>query len=143
MNFIGLLYFCVLLCLVGCGKFFNFFDMVFFCKVGNLEFVLIIFLNGLGYGFLLFLLFLGLMFIYSMMGVFNFVYVSFYMLGVYVVYVLVGVFGFWWVLLLVFLIVGVVGVLVEYYGLCIVYCYGYVLELLFIFGLFYLVVELV
>jgi len=108
-----------------------------------LEFALITFLNGLGYGFLLFLLSSGLTLIYSMMGVPNFAHASFYMLGAYVAYALAGVLGFWWALLLAPLIVGVAGALVEHYGLRIVHRYGHVPELLFTFGLSYLVVELV
>ncbi|WP_039788192.1 branched-chain amino acid ABC transporter permease [Herbaspirillum huttiense] len=108
-----------------------------------MEFALITFLNGLGYGFLLFLLSSGLTLIYSMMGVPNFAHASFYMLGAYVAYALAGVLGFWWALLLAPLIVGVAGALVEHYGLRIVHRYGHVPELLFTFGLSYLVVELV
>jgi branched-chain amino acid transport system permease protein len=108
-----------------------------------LEFALITFLNGLGYGFLLFLLSSGLTLIYSMMGVPNFAHASFYMLGAYVAYAIAGVLGFWLALLIAPLLVGVAGALVEHYGLRIVHRYGHVPELLFTFGLSYLVVELV
>ncbi|AYR26971.1 branched-chain amino acid ABC transporter permease [Herbaspirillum rubrisubalbicans] len=108
-----------------------------------MEFALITFLNGLGYGFLLFLLSSGLTLIYSMMGVPNFAHASFYMLGAYVAYAIAGVLGFWPALLLAPLVVGVAGALVEHYGLRIVHRYGHVPELLFTFGLSYLVVELV
>jgi len=108
-----------------------------------LEFALITFLNGLGYGLLLFMLSSGLTLIYSMMGVPNFAHASFYMLGAYVAYALAGVLGFWPALLLAPLLVGVAGALVEHYGLRIVHRYGHVPELLFTFGLSYLVVELV
>ena len=108
-----------------------------------MEFALITFLNGLGYGFLLFLLSSGLTLIYSMMGVPNFAHASFYMLGAYVAYAIAGVLGFWPALLIAPLLVGVAGALVEHYGLRIVHRYGHVPELLFTFGLSYLVVELV
>ncbi|WP_017451135.1 branched-chain amino acid ABC transporter permease [Herbaspirillum rubrisubalbicans] len=108
-----------------------------------MEFALITFLNGLGYGFLLFLLSSGLTLIYSMMGVPNFAHASFYMLGAYVAYAIAGVLGFWPALLLAPLVVGVAGALVEHYGLRVVHRYGHVPELLFTFGLSYLVVELV
>ena len=108
-----------------------------------MEFALITFLNGLGYGLLLFMLSSGLTLIYSMMGVPNFAHASFYMLGAYVAYALAGVLGFWPALLLAPLLVGVAGALVEHYGLRIVHRYGHVPELLFTFGLSYLVVELV
>ncbi|MCI1016566.1 branched-chain amino acid ABC transporter permease [Herbaspirillum sp. C7C2] len=108
-----------------------------------MEFALITFLNGLGYGFLLFLLSSGLTLIYSMMGVPNFAHASFYMLGAYVAYAIAGVLGFWPALLIAPLLVGMAGALVEHYGLRIVHRYGHVPELLFTFGLSYLVVELV
>lgn len=129
--------------MAGRGKLFNLLDTASPRKAGNLEFALITFLNGLGYGFLLFLLSSGLTLIYSMMGVPNFAHASFYMLGAYVAYALAGFLGFWWALLLAPLIVGVAGALVEHYGLRIVHRYGHVPELLFTFGLSYLVVELV
>ncbi|MFJ3054349.1 branched-chain amino acid ABC transporter permease [Herbaspirillum sp. NPDC087042] len=108
-----------------------------------MEFALITFLNGLGYGLLLFMLSSGLTLIYSMMGVPNFAHASFYMLGAYVAYALASMLGFWPALLLAPLLVGVAGALVEHYGLRIVHRYGHVPELLFTFGLSYLVVELV
>ncbi|MGC8011108.1 ABC transporter permease subunit, partial [Salmonella enterica] len=79
--------------LAGRGKLFNLLDTASSRKAGNLEFALITFLNGLGYGFLLFLLSSGLTLIYSMMGVPNFAHASFYMLGAYVAYALAGVLG--------------------------------------------------
>ncbi|MBP0597202.1 branched-chain amino acid ABC transporter permease [Herbaspirillum sp. LeCh32-8] len=108
-----------------------------------MEFALITFLNGLGYGFLLFMLSSGLTLIYSMMGVPNFAHASFYMLGAYVAYSIAGVLGFWPALVIAPLVVGAAGALVEHYGLRIVHRYGHVPELLFTFGLSYLVVELV
>ncbi len=124
-------------------RFFDPFNFRIPGKADNLEFALITFLNGLGYGFLLFLLSSGLTLIYSMMGVPNFAHASFYMLGAYVAYAIAGVLGFWPALLLAPLVVGVAGALVEHYGLRIVHRYGHVPELLFTFGLSYLVVELV
>jgi hypothetical protein len=52
---------------------------------------LIILLNGLSYGLLLFMLSSGLTLIFSMMGVLNFAHASFYMLGAYFGYTLSGV----------------------------------------------------
>ncbi|OWY30722.1 branched-chain amino acid ABC transporter permease [Herbaspirillum robiniae] len=108
-----------------------------------MEFVLITFLNGLGYGFLLFMLSSGLTLIYSMMGVPNFAHASFYMLGAYVAYSISTVLGFWPALFIAPVAVGLAGALVEHYGLRIVHRYGHVPELLFTFGLSYLVVEAV
>jgi len=108
-----------------------------------LEFALITFLNGLSYGFLLFMLSSGLTLIYSMMGVPNFAHASFYMLGAYAAYAISSVLGFWPALVLAPLLIGALGALIEHYGLRIVHRYGHIPELLFTFGLSYMVVEVV
>jgi branched-chain amino acid transport system permease protein len=115
-----------------------------------LEFVVISLLNGVSYGLLLFMLASGLTLIFSMMGVLNFAHASFYMIGAYVAYqistwleeLLPGT-GFWVALVLAPLVVGVLGAAVERYGLRRVHKWGHVPELLFTFGLSYIVVELV
>jgi len=108
-----------------------------------LEFTLISLLNGLSYGLLLFMLSSGLTLIFSMMGVLNFAHASFYMLGAYFGYAISNALGFWPALVLAPLAVGAVGALVERYGLRRVHKYGHIPELLFTFGLSYVVVELV
>jgi branched-chain amino acid transport system permease protein len=108
-----------------------------------LEFTLITLLHGLSYGLLLFMLSSGLTLIFSMMGVLNFAHASFYMLGAYVAYALGGVLGFWPALVLAPLAVGVAGAAVERYGLRAVRRHGHLAELLFTFGLSYVMVELV
>jgi branched-chain amino acid transport system permease protein len=85
----------------------------------------------------------GLTLIFSMMGVLNFAHASFYMLGAYFGYAISNAFGFWPALVLAPLAVGAVGALVERYGLRRVHKYGHIPELLFTFGLSYVVVELV
>jgi len=107
------------------------------------EFTLISLLNGLSYGLLLFMLSSGLTLIFSMMGVLNFAHASFYMLGAYFGYAISNALGFWPALVLAPLAVGVVGAVVERYGLRRVHKYGHIPELLFTFGLSYVVVELV
>jgi branched-chain amino acid transport system permease protein len=97
----------------------------------------------LSYGLLLFMLSSGLTLIFSMMGVLNFAHASFYMLGAYLAYTVSTVLGFWPALVIAPLLVGVIGALVERYGLRSVHKYGQVPELLFTFGLSYVVVELV
>jgi branched-chain amino acid transport system permease protein len=109
----------------------------------TVEFTLITLLNGLSYGLLLFMLSSGLTLIFSMMGVLNFAHASFYMLGAYFAYAISLRLGFWPALLIAPLLVGAIGVLVERYGLRVVHKYGHVPELLFTFGLSYVVVELV
>ena len=108
-----------------------------------MEFTLISLLNGLSYGLLLFMLSSGLTLIFSMMGVLNFAHASFYMLGAYFGYAISNALGFWPALVLAPLAVGAVGALVERYGLRRVHKYGHIPELLFTFGLSYVVVELV
>ncbi|GAA4011260.1 branched-chain amino acid ABC transporter permease [Actimicrobium antarcticum] len=108
-----------------------------------MEFTLITLLNGLSYGLLLFMLSSGLTLIFSMMGVLNFAHASFYMLGAYLAYTISTMFGFWPALILAPLLVGVLGAMVERYGLRSVHKYGHIPELLFTFGLSYVIVELV
>jgi len=108
-----------------------------------MEFFLIQLLNSISYGLLLFMLSSGLTLIFSMMGVLNFAHASFYMLGAYFAYQLSRYLGFWPALLIAPLAVGALGALTERYGLRTVHRYGHVAELLFTFGLFYLIEEVV
>ncbi len=108
-----------------------------------MEFALITLLNGLSYGLLLFMLSSGLTLIFSMMGVLNFAHASFYMLGAYFGFAISRHVGFWPALLLAPLAVGALGAAVERFGLRVVHKHGHVSELLFTFGLSYLVVEMV
>jgi branched-chain amino acid transport system permease protein len=107
------------------------------------EFFLISLLNGVSYGLLLFMLASGLTLIFSMMGVLNFAHASFYMIGAYVAYQISKFVGFWPALFLAPVVVGLLGALVEKYGLRRVHKWGHVPELLFTFGLSYIIVELV
>ena len=108
-----------------------------------LELILFSSLNGLLYGLLLFLLASGLTLIFSMMGVLNFAHASFYMLGAYFGYQISRFVGYWPGLLLAPLLVGCLGALVERYGLRTVHKHGHVAELLFTFGLAFIIEELV
>src|SRR5450830_1632947 len=85
----------------------------------------------------------GLTLIFSMMGVLNFAHASFYMIGAYFAAMLSAHFGFWTALVAAPLLVGVLGALVERYGLRTVHKYGHIPELLFTFGLSYVIVEVV
>ena len=107
------------------------------------ELILFSSLNGLLYGLLLFLLASGLTLIFSMMGVLNFAHASFYMLGAYFGYQISRWVGYWPGLLLAPLLVGGIGALVERYGLRTVHKHGHIAELLFTFGLAYIIEELV
>ena len=85
----------------------------------------------------------GLTLIFSMMGVLNFAHASFYMLGAYFAYAISARIGFWPALVLAPLAVGAVGMAVERWGLRAVHKHGHVAELLFTFGLAYLIEEFV
>jgi branched-chain amino acid transport system permease protein len=100
-------------------------------------------LNGLSYGLLLFMLSSGLTLIFSMMGVLNFAHASFYMIGAYLAYQITNWVGFWPALILAPFLVGVIGAGVERFGLRRVHKFGHVPELLFTFGLSYIIFELI
>lgn len=108
-----------------------------------MEYTLITILNGISYGLLLFMLSSGLTLIFSMMGVLNFAHASFYMLGAYFAYTVSTWLGFWAALVIAPLLLGTVGALVERFGLRAVHRHGHVAELLFTFGLGYIILELV
>lgn len=108
-----------------------------------LELIIFSTLNGLQYGLLLFLLASGLTLIFSMMGVLNFAHASLYMLGAYLGFQFSNWLGFWAALIIAPLMVGLLGALVERYCLRRVHRYGHIAELLFTFGLAYIIEELV
>jgi branched-chain amino acid transport system permease protein len=107
------------------------------------EFFVVTLLNGLSYGLLLFMLASGLTLIFSMMGVLNFAHASFYMLGAYFGYSISARIGFWPGLVVAPVVVGAIGMTIERFGLRTVHKHGHVAELLFTFGLAYLIEELV
>lgn len=108
-----------------------------------LEIVTFSSLNGVLYGMLLFMMASGLTLIFSMMGVLNFAHASFYMLGAYFGFEISRHLGFWPGFVAAPLLVGAAGALVERFGLRRVHRYGPVAELLFTFGLAFVIQELV
>jgi branched-chain amino acid transport system permease protein len=108
-----------------------------------LELVTFSLLNGIVYGLLLFMLSSGLTLIWSMMGVLNFAHASMFMLGAYFSWQIGRYIGFWPALVVAPLIVGAIGALVERYGLRRVHRGGHVAEILFTFGLAYVIAEIV
>ena len=108
-----------------------------------MEFFAVSLLNGLAYGMLLFMLSAGLTLIFGMMGVLNFAHASFYMLGAYFAYTIDARLGFWVALVLVPLLGFALGAGVERFGLRQVHRHGHVAELLFTFGLAFLIEEFV
>lgn len=108
-----------------------------------MELVVFSLFNGLVYGLLLFMLSSGLTLIFSMMGVLNFAHASFYMLGAYFAYQISTWIGFWPALVVAPIAVALVGAVVERYGLRTVHKHGHVAELLFTFGLAFIIQEIV
>ena len=108
-----------------------------------LELVTVSLLNGVVYGLLLFMLSSGLTLIFSMMGVLNFAHASVFMLGAYLSYQCGRWIGFWPALVVAPLLCAVVGAVIERYGLRRVHASGHVAEILFTFGLAYVIEELV
>src|SRR6476646_1753168 len=108
-----------------------------------MEFFTISLLNWISYGLLLFMLSSGLTLIFSMMGVLNFAHASFYMLGAFFGFQISRYVGFWPALIVAPLLVGAIGALVERYGLRNVHRHGHVAELLFTFGLAFVIEEVV
>lgn len=108
-----------------------------------LEIMIISTLNGILFGMLLFLMASGLTVIFSMMGVLNFAHASFYMLGAFFGFEISRHVGFWPGLVVAPVLVGSIGMLVERYGLRTVHKHGHVAELLFTFGLTFIIEELV
>jgi len=104
-----------------------------------MEIFVISLLNGLVYGMLLFMLASGLTLIFSMMGVLNFAHASIYMLGAYFAYQISAFAGFWPALILAPLLCGAIGAAIEVWGLRRVHHNGHIAELLFTFGLVFII----
>ena len=108
-----------------------------------MELIVINLLDGGVTGLLLFMLSAGLTLIFSMMGVLNFAHASFYMFGAYFGYQISKYVGYWPGLIVAPVIVGFLGAGVEKYGLRRVHKFGHVPELIFTFGLAFLIEEIV
>jgi branched-chain amino acid transport system permease protein len=108
-----------------------------------LELVTVSLLNGVVYGLLLFMLSSGLTLIFSMMGVLNFAHASLFMLGAYLSFQFGRWVGFWPALVVAPLACALVGAAIERYGLRRVHASGHVAEILFTFGLAYVIEEIV
>jgi branched-chain amino acid transport system permease protein len=100
-------------------------------------------LNGLVYGMLLFMLASGLTLIFSMMGVLNFAHASIYMLGAYFAYDVSRYLSFWAGLIIAPLACGLIGAAIEIWGLRRCHRSGHAAELLFTFGLVFIIQRLV
>ncbi len=108
-----------------------------------LEIIFVSTINGVLFGMLLFLMASGLTVIFSMMGVLNLAHASFYMLGAFFGFAISRHIGFWPALIIAPLLVAGIGMVVERYGLRRVHRFGHVAELLFTFGLTFVIQQLV
>jgi branched-chain amino acid transport system permease protein len=104
-----------------------------------MDIVIISLLNGLVYGMLLFMLASGLTLIFSMMGVLNFAHASIYMLGAYAAFEISRWLGFWAALVIAPALCGLIGAAIEVWGLRRVHHNGHIAELLFTFGLVFII----
>jgi branched-chain amino acid transport system permease protein len=104
-----------------------------------MEIFLVSLLNGLVYGMLLFMLASGLTLIFSMMGVLNFAHASIYMIGAYLAFTISQVVGFFPALIIAPILCGLIGAAVEVWGLRRVHHNGHIAELLFTFGLVFII----
>src|SRR6201992_2520042 len=100
-------------------------------------------LSGLVYGMLLFMLASGLTLIFSMMGVLNFAHASIYMLGAYFAFQISQLVGFFPALILAPILCGLIGAAIEVWGLRRVHHNGHIAELLFTFGLVFIIGRIV
>jgi branched-chain amino acid transport system permease protein len=96
-------------------------------------------LNGLVYGMLLFMLASGLTLIFSMMGVLNFAHASIYMIGAYLAFTISQLTGFFPALIIAPILCGLLGAAIEVWGLRRVHSNGHIAELLFTFGLVFII----
>lgn len=108
-----------------------------------MQIALDVILNGLVYGMLLFMLASGLTLIFSMMGVLNFAHASIYMLGAYFAYTVSHYVNFWVGLVVAPLICAAIGAAIEIWGLRRVHHNGHIAELLFTFGLVFIIQRVV
>src|SRR5215469_5300315 len=104
-----------------------------------MEIVLVSLLNGLVYGMLLFMLASGLTLIFSMMGVLNFAHASIYMIGAYLAFTVSQFIGFFPALIVAPLLCALLGAAIEVFGLRRVHSNGHIAELLFTFGLVFII----
>jgi branched-chain amino acid transport system permease protein len=104
-----------------------------------MEIFLVSLFNGLVYGMLLFMLASGLTLIFSMMGVLNFAHASIYMIGAYLAFTISQLVGFFPALIIAPILCGLIGAAVEVWGLRRVHHNGHIAELLFTFGLVFII----
>jgi branched-chain amino acid transport system permease protein len=100
-------------------------------------------LNGLVYGLILFMLSSGLTLVFGMMGILNLAHASFFMIGAYVGYVFTSLGYFWLGVVAAPIVVGVMGIVIERTMLRPIHKHGHGQELIFTFGLAFVIEEFV
>ena len=108
-----------------------------------LELIVISTLNGVLFGMLLFLMASGLTLIFSMMGVLNFAHASIYMIGAYLAFTVSQFTGFFPALIIAPILCGLLGAAIEVWGLRRAHGNGHIAELLFTFGLVFIIQRVV
>ena len=102
----------------------------------DLSFLLIQTLNGIQYGFLLFLVASGLTLVFGIMGVINLAHGSFYMLGAYLAYALAAQTGSLWIAIVFGVPVAfALGLAVERFALSFLYGQDHLKQVLLTYGL--------
>ncbi|MBM3564895.1 MAG: branched-chain amino acid ABC transporter permease [Alphaproteobacteria bacterium] len=93
-------------------------------------------LNGVQYGFLLFLVSSGLTLVFGIMGIINLAHGAFYMLGAYLCWWLTGLTGNLWAAILLGVPIAVlVGLLIERFGIVFLYKRDHLYQVLLTYGL--------
>lgn len=93
-------------------------------------------LNGIQYGFLLFLVASGLTLIFGIMGIINLAHGSFYMIGAYLCWWLTSLFGDLWLGILTGVpLVVLMGLIIERFGIVYLYKRDHLYQVLFTYGL--------
>src|SRR5262249_944536 len=108
-----------------------------------MEIVLVSLLNGLVYGMLLFMLASGLTLLFSIMGVLHFRHALIYIIGAYLAFTVRQFTGFFPALIIAPLLCGLLGAAIEVFGLRRVHSNGHIAELLFTFGLVFIIERVV
>lgn len=91
---------------------------------------------GLSLASVLFLITSGLSIIFGLLKIVNFAHASFYALGAYIAFTIVNITGYYWIALIIApIIVGVVGMVVEYFVIRKTYNIEHYYQLLITFGL--------
>jgi len=109
----------------------------------ELSYYLVQLLNGIQFGFLLFLVASGLTLLFGVMGIINLAHGSFYMIGAYLVYWLTGLTGnFWFAVLLGLPLALLLGYLVERLAIAFLYQRDHLYQVLLTFALILIFNEL-